>query len=140
MYTNAGTGIYYDNSTVGIEYIATTETLRLGGDIVAYATSDERLKGNVANIVDPLSKIISINGVKFTWKDGYAHIHSYTGNDIGVIAQEIEKVLPEVVTERDHGYKAVNYEKLTALLIEGIKELNTKVNKLQERVKVLENK
>ena len=110
----------------------------MGGDVIAYYSSDERLKENVTNIADSLSKIISINGVKFTWKDGYANIHSNTGNDVGVIAQEIEKILPEIVTERVTGYKAVNYEKLVALLIEGVKELNIKVEKLKERVKELE--
>jgi hypothetical protein len=50
----------------------------------------------------------------------------HTGKDIGVIAQEIEAVLPELVVERDNGYKAVKYEKLVALLIEGIKDQQNK--------------
>jgi hypothetical protein len=51
--------------------------------------------------------------------------------DVGVIAQEIEKVLPEVVHERDTGYKAVNYQKLTALLIEAVKELKEEIDELK---------
>ena len=55
----------------------------------------------------------------------------HDGSDVGVIAQEIEAVLPEVVTERDNGYKAVNYQKLTALLIEAVKELKEEIDELK---------
>ena len=55
----------------------------------------------------------------------------HQGKDIGVIAQEIEKVLPEIVSERDTGYKAVNYQKLTALLIEAVKELKEERDELK---------
>jgi len=58
-------------------------------------------------------------------------IHVHEGHDVGVIAQEVEKVLPELVTTRDNGYKAVKYDKLTAVLIQAVKELS-------ERVKILE--
>jgi hypothetical protein len=50
---------------------------------------------------------------------------------VGVIAQEIEAILPEIVTTRDSGFKGVKYEKLVALLIEAIRELNEKVDKLK---------
>ena len=52
---------------------------------------------------------------------------------LGVIAQDIEKVLPELVTDRDNGYKAVKYEKLTALLIQAVKELSAKVKELEKK-------
>ena len=58
----------------------------------------------------------------------------YKGKDYGVIAQEIEKVLPELVKENEWGYKAVKYDKLVSLLIEGIKELSTEVNKLKNKI------
>lgn len=54
----------------------------------------------------------------------------YKGHDLGVVAQEIEKVFPELVATRDTGYKAVKYEKLVAVLIQAVKELNEKVEKL----------
>jgi hypothetical protein len=54
-------------------------------------------------------------------------IHENEGHDIGVIAQEVEKVFPEIVTTRNNGYKAVKYEKLTAVLIEAVKELTEKL-------------
>ena len=59
-------------------------------------------------------------------------VHVHSGHDVGVIAQEVEKVLPELVTTRDNGYKAVKYDKLTAVLIQAVKELS-------DRVKTLEN-
>ena len=62
-------------------------------------------------------------------------IHENEGHDIGVIAQEVEKVAPEVVTTRGNGYMAVKYEKLVPLLIEAIKELSGQVKDLQEKLK-----
>ena len=56
------------------------------------------------------------------------------GHDVGVIAQEIEKVLPELVVERDSGYKAVRYEKIVALLIEAIKQQQLQIDELKSKV------
>ena len=61
-------------------------------------------------------------------------IHGYEGHDVGVIAQEIEKVLPEVVTTRDNGYKAVKYEKIVPLLIQAIKEQQIMIEELKKKV------
>ena len=61
-------------------------------------------------------------------------IHSFEGHDVGVLAQEIEEVLPEVVTTRDSGYKAVRYEKIVPLLIQGIKELKDEVEILKSKI------
>jgi hypothetical protein len=61
-------------------------------------------------------------------------IHENEGHDIGVIAQEVEKVMPEIVTTRDNGYKAVKYEKIVPLLIEAIKELSNEVKELKSQI------
>jgi len=106
-------------------------TLNVGGDVVAYASSDERLKDDIQPIKNPIEKINSISGNSFVWNDKKQDI--YKGKDYGVIAQEIEKILPELVDTRDDGYKAVKYDKLISLLIEGIKELSSEVNKLKEK-------
>ena len=97
------------------------------GDITAFATSDERLKDHVHPIEDPLDKILKISGNTFEWNDKSGK----TGRDVGVLAQEIEEVIPEVVTTRDTGYKAVRYEKLVPLLIEAVKELTLELNELK---------
>ena len=60
-------------------------------------------------------------------------IHGNTGKDVGVIAQEIESILPEAVTTRDSGYKAVNYEKIVPLLIEAIKEQQKQITDLRDK-------
>ena len=103
--------------------------LRVTGDITAFWSSDERLKDNITPIEDPLAKVLSISGNTFTWNEASNH----EGNDTGVIAQEIEALgLPGLATVRDDGTHAVNYEKLTALLIEAVKELSAKVDALSE--------
>ena len=101
-------------------------------DVVAFSTSDIRLKDNIKSIDKALDKVNSIQGIEFDWieKEG---IHGNSGHDIGVIAQEIEKILPDVVTTRDNGYKAVKYEKIVPLLIEAIKELTNEINELKNK-------
>lgn len=123
----------------GFIFNSTTHSLLLDGDITAFASSDKRLKTNIQPIQDPLTKLQKIGGYTFDWvpKQG---IHSHTGNDIGVIAQEIEEVLPEITTTRDNGYKAVKYEKLTAYLIECVKAQQTHIQQLEERIVKLEKK
>ena len=103
--------------------------LRVTGDITAFYSSDERLKNNISPIPDALEKVISISGNTFDWNSNSTH----TGRDVGVIAQEIEKVLPEIVTTRENGYKAVQYEKLVPLLIEAIKELKNEIDELKNK-------
>ena len=99
-------------------------------DVVAFSTSDERLKDNVVTIGSAVEKVEALNGVTFDWipMEG---IHVHSGHDMGVIAQEVEAVLPELVTTRDNGYKAVKYDKLTAVLIEAVKELSERVRTLE---------
>ena len=90
-----------------------------------------RLKENIQPIENAIAKIITVSGNTFDWKENSGH----EGPDTGVIAQEIESLgLPGVVTTRDDGYKAVRYERLVPLLIEAIKELNEKVNTLEQRL------
>ena len=107
-------------------------TVTAEGDIVAYASSDERLKDKIIQISNPLDKINSIGGYSFVWNSEKQNI--YSGKDYGVIAQEIEEILPELVTTRENGYKAVKYDKIISLLIEGIKELSTEVKELKEKI------
>ena len=130
-----GTTLYVNGALgVGTSTPTTTGLIRATNDIVAFYSSDERLKANKIKIENPLDKLSQINGYEFDWipKEG---IHENKGHDIGVIAQEIEKVLPEVVTTRDNGYKAVKYEKLVALLIESNKELLKRIEALEAKIK-----
>lgn len=114
---------------------STVGRIDASNDIVAYSTSDIHLKENIQPIQDALHKVSLISGNTFDWKSDpeLVILHGFEGRDVGVIAQEIESILPEVVTTRDSGYKAVKYEKLVPLLIEAIKELTDKVNKLENK-------
>ncbi len=108
-------------------------TLSVTGDVIAYSTSDKNLKTNIKNIESPLSKVKKINGVTFDWDASKQE--TFTGSDVGVIAQEIEAILPDAVTTRDNGYKAVKYEKIIPLLIESIKELKAEIDELKLLIK-----
>ena len=110
----------------------TFNTVSATGDIIAFASSDRRLKDNILPIENPLQKINSIGGYSFDWNVEKQHI--YSGKDYGVIAQEIEEILPELVDTRENGYKAVKYDKLVSLLIEGIKELSQEVDELKKQI------
>ena len=90
-----------------------------------------------------MDKVKKLRGVEYTWNKGGRKGQK----DLGVIAQEVEKVIPEVVRDKemplmdDSGetYKTVDYEKLTAVLIEGMKEQQKQINDLKEEVKELKN-
>jgi len=111
----------------------TTKELQVNGDIVAFYSSDERFKDNIKKIDNPLEKVLSIGGYTFDWNETSGK-KDY-GSETGVIAQEIEKLgLPGVVETREDGHLAVRYDKLVPLLIESIKELNDKVEELQNRI------
>jgi len=102
-------------------------------DVVAFASSDERLKENLEPIGSAVDKVQQLTGYTYNWipMEG---VHVYGDmKDVGVIAQEVEKVLPELVSDRENGYKAVKYEKLTAILIEAVKELSNRVKGLEQR-------
>ena len=102
-----------------------------GGDITAFTSSDIKLKENVQRIPAALTKVNSLTGNTFTWKE---NPNGHEGDDTGVIAQEVEKLgLPGVCATRPDGTKAVRYEKLVPLLIEAVRELSAKVEELESK-------
>ena len=106
--------------------------LNVGGDITAFASSDETLKENLVAIPNAVSKVGIITGYTFSWKadTGYDYLDSKT--DTGVIAQQVEALgLPGITTTRDDGTKAVRYDRLVPLLIEAIKELDGRIKTLE---------
>ena len=104
--------------------------IEASGDVIAFGSSDERLKDNIKPITEPLWKVSQIGGYTFDWNENQ---DTYEGHDVGVVAQEIHKVLPEVVAERSNGYLGVKYEKIVPLLIESIKELKKEVDDIKEK-------
>jgi hypothetical protein len=125
--------IYDKNNTITVN--AATGDLHVAGDIVAYTSfSDKRLKKNITTLdsEQSLNKVLDLSGVSFEWKGAPER-----GQKIGLIAQEVEEIVPEVVLEShragepDKMYKRVDYEALVPLLIESIKELTSRVQELE---------
>ena len=109
-------------------------TGNFSGNITAYASSDERLKDNIVTLDGSLNKVLELRGTKFDWIKGNEEVHPYEGSDIGFVAQEVKEILPEVVGEMKGGYYGLKYEKLTPILVEAIKELSAKVDKLEKKL------
>ncbi len=134
-----GTSAYFNSAMIvgsGTAANTTNGKIVAANDVVAFSSSDKRWKENVKPIDNALDKVSKIGGYEFDWKELTEEEkktqHSNEGHDIGVIAQEIEEVLPEVVTTRDNGYKAVKYEKIIPLLVEAIKELQEEIKDLKK--------
>ena len=143
----AGTGVSVSsgtgNSTISIgQAVATNSTVQFGevrstGDIIAYYSSDLALKENINPISNALDKVSQLGGYSFDWKD--THLEDRGGlddmfvkkSDVGIIAQEVQKVLPEAVGKREDGTLGVRYELLVPLLVESIKELKKEIQSLK---------
>jgi len=110
--------------------------LRINGNFTATATSissDKRWKKEIEPIESPLKKVSEIRGVRYRWKvDEFPNRGLSDGRQIGLIAQDVERVMPELVSEGKDGYKAVSYSKLTAVLVEAVKELKNENQKQKE--------
>lgn len=119
---------------VGVAPNATDGRIDASNDIVAYSTSDQRLKENVTPIENALEKVKTLTGVEFDWKEETAHVHGYHGHDVGIIAQDVQAVLPEAVRTNDSGYLSVRYEKMIALLIQGMKEQQNQIDELKAKL------
>ena len=119
---------------VGSASGAGTGEIRASSDIIAHYSSDSRLKTEIQIIPDALQKLKSIDGVTFNW-NSLAENKDTEKREAGVIAQQVQKVLPEIISVRDNGYLAVAYEKLVPLLIEAIKELSAEVEVLKGKNK-----
>lgn len=125
------TGIFGTSVTVGTTVANTTslvaDNIYATNDIIGNYSSDQRLKDNVLVIDSALNKVNNISGYSFTWNNKILD-HREGTNDYGVIAQEIEDILPDAVSINNQGNKTVNYNALIPLLVEAVKELSAKVD------------
>jgi len=102
--------------------------------IASYSSSDRRWKKNIESLESSLDKVSNLQGVSYEWKtDEYHDFGLMEGKQIGLVAQDVEQVLPELVSEGKDGYKAVSYTKLTAVLVEAVKELKSE-NQSQKKL------
>jgi spore maturation protein SpmB len=133
--TGGGTSANVQFGSLGIGMAASGTSGRIDAtnDIVAYSSSDRRFKDNIKPIENALDKVNQIGGYEFDWKEENKSEHGYEGHDLGVIAQEIEAIAPELVQTRENGYKAVKYDKLVSVLIQAVKELSAKVTELENK-------
>jgi hypothetical protein len=134
-FTSPGFRVQEGMAVGNISIAGTQGRIDASNDVVAFSSSDKRWKENIKPIENALDKLSKIGGYEFDWKELTEEErktqHSNEGHDVGVIAQEVEEILPEVVTTRENGYKGVRYEKLVPLLIESIKELQSEINELK---------
>jgi hypothetical protein len=123
------TGMISDNGTVA----EVKGTLVLSS---VASVSDERFKKNIQPLQQSLDKVIKLTGVSYDWKtEEYSGMGFTTGRQIGLIAQEVEAVFPELVLTDDNSYKAVAYDKLVPVLIEAVKEQQESINQQQSAIK-----
>lgn len=144
----AGTGVTLSNNsgenatpTIAIgQSVATNATPTFGnltingsinatGDITAYYTSDKRHKNNIQPIENALLKVSKLNGVTWEWNDDVHEVTKSTPKT-GLIAQEVQEVLPEVIKEREDGFLALDYSKMMGLMVEAIKEQQSQIHNL----------
>lgn len=139
-------GNFYMNGYMGINSTSYIGSYRLhvggqaGGTTTWTQISDREFKDDVQTLPNAIDQLSKIRGVRFQWNDRTEdHGHETGEKDIGVIAQEIEEVFPELVITAENGYKSVGYAKFTPILIEAVKELKAEKDALEERVEALES-
>ena len=146
--------LYIDNSTTSTPLIwgdfLSREVIVNGtvGAVSFYNTSDRNLKKEIETLEGALAMVLDLRAVTFKWDTSNPDLGNLNeGSQVGVIAQEVEKIIPELVTERPDGYKGVSYGQLSAVLVEAIKEQQSLIDKqehiitdLSRRIELLEGK
>ena len=142
IFADAGNGIKFYTGNTFEAWLTNAGNWHVDQDIIAYSTStssDLKLKENVRVINGALAMVSELDGVTFDWKDG-------KGSSAGVIAQNVEKVLPTAVKDvetmngkKGETHKVVDYNQLSALLIESIKELKEQNKELRAEIEALKN-
>lgn len=129
------------NVGIGTGMAGPTVKLEVAGDVMANVftvASDARFKKDITPLRGALDKVNNLQGVNYNWRtDEYKEKNFSDKRNIGIIAQELEKVVPEVVHTGSDGYKSVEYSKLVPLLIEAIKEQQEEIKQLKETVSTL---
>ena len=129
--SGAGNLIIDGDATIGGD-------LDVVGDITGFYTpSDERLKDDISIITGCLQKVLSLDAIEFDWNTNQS---TYQGHDIGLIAQQVKEIAPEIVIERDNGYLAMKYEKVIPLLVGATQEQDAQITELEKQVKELIDK
>jgi hypothetical protein len=134
----SGSDLQVNSLGVGTPASGTTGEIRATNNITAYY-SDDRLKTKLGNIENALEKICKLNGFYYEANEIAQSLGYKVKREVGVSAQEVEEILPEIVTEApiSSEYKTIYYDKLIPLLIEAIKEQNESIESLKEEIRKL---
>ena len=126
-------------NTVKMALVNSTGTLTVVGDIVAYGNpSDKRLKENIKPIESALDKAMKLQGVTFDWKKSDSILK--IKEDIGFIAQDVQKVIPELVRENEDGMLSMRHQGIAPILLEAIKEQQEQIKDLRNQINLLKSK
>ena len=125
-------------STGSFGYVYSAGAIRAEDDVIAYHSSDERLKSNIITIENPIDKVKQLKGVEYEW-NGLQSNYPSGSKDSGIIAQDVQKVLPQLVKEKKGGYLGVRHDRLVGLLVESIKEQQEQIDELKKEVEELKN-
>jgi len=109
----------------------------VAGDVISFTSSDDRLKDNQVPISGSLQKISTLEPIEFNWSNKQS---SYSGRDIGLIAQQVQAIAPEIVTERSDGYLAMKYDKMVPLLVGAIQDQQKIINEMRAEIDDLKSK
>lgn len=129
-----GDSVVVPNGTNNSFFIGCADGLYCEGDVEAFSSSDERLKDNISLIENCLDKVLSIDAIDFEWNNNQS---TYTGIDIGLIAQQVEVIAPEIVETRKNGYKAIKYEKIVPILIGAIQDQQKLIDEMEREIEEL---
>jgi len=131
----ANTEVFDGKVGIGTHVIESEYQLQVNGNVFVseevYALSDARFKENIEPITDALQKVLSMTGVAYTLKDHPSRRH------IGLLAQEVQNVVPEAVLTAEDGTLAVSYPNLVAVLIQATKQMHADIQALKEEVGAL---
>ena len=143
--TIGGTLTVNNNSTLN-GTLSVSNSATVGGDMTVYGTghfnggsfslSDVSLKTDIVPIDNALDKVMNLNGIYYNWKDTSKFNDKH---QVGLIAQDVEQVIPELVDTSLDGIKSVNYAQMVSVLVQAIKEQNTLITQLRNDVDTLKN-
>ena len=126
-----GDGVQVPAGTNNSFFVGCIDGIYCEGDVEAFSSSDERLKDNISLIDNCLEKVLSVDAINFEWNDKQK---TYTGRDIGLIAQQVEVISPEIVETRKNGYKAIKYEKIVPILIGAIQDQQKIIDRMEDEI------
>lgn len=154
--SNADGGVIYNNTAAsrGLQFrtngnvtrmtLSGAGNLTVAGSVTASCglliCSDARYKKNITNLYNSLNNLLRINGVRYDLRQSDFPEKNFSDkNQIGFIAQDLEKIFPEMVFTDEKGFKSVDYARLTPVLVEAVKELSIKIEILEEKVSAMQN-